>query len=161
MVIICSCLLPLNPILDHSGVLRVGGRIQNAPLCYSVRHPVVLHGKHRITKLIIHSEHVLHAGPTLVTASLSRRYHIIGSRKAVYSVTRGCIMCRGTSARPQPQMLGQLPAERLIPGLVFDHVGVDYAGPVYIKYGFVRKPTIIKAYVCVFISLSVKARIGF
>ena len=154
-----SCLLPLNPILDHSGVLRVGGRIQNAPLCYSVRHPVVLHGKHRITKLIIHSEHLhlLHAGPTLVTASLSRRYHIIGSRKAVYSVTRGCIVCRRTSARPQPQMLGQLPAERLIPGLVFDHVGVDYAGPVYIKYGFVRKPTIIKAYVCVFVSLSVKA----
>ena len=151
MVIICSCLLPLNPILDHSGVLRVGGRIQNAPLCYSVRHPVVLHGKHRITQLIIHSEHILHAGPTLVTASLSRRYHIIGSCKAV---TRGCIMCRGTSARPQPQMLGQLPAERLIPGLVFDHVGVDYAGPVYIKYGFVRN-------VCVFISLSVKARIGF
>ena len=54
-------------------------------------------------------------------------------------------------------MLGQLPAERLIPGLVFDHVGVDYAGPVYIKYGFVRKPTIIKAYICVFVSLSVKA----
>ena len=154
-----SCLLPLNPILDHSGVLRVGGRIQNAPLCYSVRHPVVLHGKHRITKLIIHSEHLrlLHAGPTLVTASLSRRYHIIGSRKAVYSVTRGCIVCRRISARPQPQMLGQLPAERLIPGLVFDHVGVDYAGPVYIKYGFVRKPNIIKAYICVFVSLSVKA----
>ena len=98
-----SCLLPLNPILDHSGVLHVGGRIQNAPLCYSVRHPVVLHGKHRITKLIIHSEHLrlLHAGPTLVTTSLSRRYHIIRSRKAVYSVTR-------TSARPQPQMLGHL-----------------------------------------------------
>ena len=54
-------------------------------------------------------------------------------------------------------MLGQLPTERLTPGLVSDHVGVDYAGPVYIKYGFVRKPTIVKAYICVFVSLSVKA----
>ena len=40
---------------------------------------------------------------------------------------------------------------------MFNRVGVDYAGPVYIKYGFVRKPTIIKAYNCVFVSLSVKA----
>ena len=48
-----SCLPPLNPVLDHSGVLCVGGRVQNAQLCYSVRHPAILHGKHRITKLII------------------------------------------------------------------------------------------------------------
>ncbi len=44
--------------------------------------------------------------------------------------------------------------ERVTPDSVF---GVDYAGPVYIKLGAVRKPTIIKAYVAVFVSLSVKA----
>ena len=154
-----SCLLLLNPIVDQAGVGGVGGRIQNAQFCYSVRHPAVLHGKHQVTKLIIYSKHLclLHARPTLVAASLSRRYHIIGSRKAVYSVTHGCITCRRTSARPQPQMLGQLPPERLMPGPVFENVGVDYAGPVYIKYGFVRKPTTVKAYVCVFVALSVKA----
>ena len=54
-------------------------------------------------------------------------------------------------------MLGQLPIERVTPGPVFDKVGVDYAGPVLIKYGYVRKPTIVKAYICVFVSLTVKA----
>ena len=34
---------------------------------------------------------------------------------------------------------------------------VDYAGSVYIKLGAVRRPTIVKAYVAVFVSLSVKA----
>ena len=34
---------------------------------------------------------------------------------------------------------------------------MDYAGPVYIKYSYVRKPTIVKAYICVFVTLSVKA----
>ena len=53
--------------------------------------------------------------------------------------------------------MGQLPKERLAPGSVFDQVGVDYAGPVLIKYGHVRKPTIVKAWICVFISFSVKA----
>ena len=53
--------------------------------------------------------------------------------------------------------MGQLPAERVTPDSVFSKVGVDYAGPVYIKLGAVRGPTIIKAYVAVFVSLSVKA----
>ena len=54
-------------------------------------------------------------------------------------------------------MLGQLPPERITPGSVFNKVGVDYAGPVLIKYGHLRKPTIVKSYVCVFVSLSIKA----
>ena len=53
--------------------------------------------------------------------------------------------------------MGQLPMERVTPGPIFDKVGVDYAGPIYIKYGFTRKPTVVKAYICVFVSLNVKA----
>ena len=54
-------------------------------------------------------------------------------------------------------MLGQLPVERLTPGSVFDKVGIDYAGPVFLKYGYICKPTVVKAYICVFVSLLVKA----
>ena len=75
----------------------------------------------------------------------------------IRSVTRKCITCCRYTARPKPQMLGQLPIERITPGAVFDKVGVDYAGPVFIKHGYVRKPTIVKAYICVIVSLSVKA----
>lgn len=69
-----------------------------------------------------------------------------GCCKIVRSITCGCTICRRNSTRPQPQKLGQLPIERITPGPVFDKVGVDYAGPVYIKYGYVCKPTIVKAY---------------
>ena len=53
----------------------------------------------------------------------------------------------------------QLPRERVTPhpDHVFDHVGIDYAGPILLKVGHVRKPTLIKSYVCVFVSLTVKA----
>ena len=109
--------------------------------------------------MIIRAEHLrlLHVGPTLLTASLSRCYHIVGGRKVIRSIARKCLTCRRYAARPKPQMLGQLPIERVTPGTVFDKVGVDYAGPVSIKYGYVRKPTIVKAYICVFVSLTVKA----
>ena len=46
--------------------------------------------------------------------------------------------------------------ECVTPDVVFEMVGVHYAGPIYIK-GFVRKPTNVKSYICVFVSLSVKA----
>ena len=150
------CLLPLHPILDDHGLLRVGNQ---SKLEYSLCHPIILHGNHPVTKLLISTEHLrlLHAGPTLIAASLSRRFHIVGSRRVIRSLTRGCVPCRRTSVKPKPQMLGQLPVERLTPGLVFEHVGVDYAGPVMIKRGYVRKPTLVKAYISVFISLTVRA----
>ena len=53
--------------------------------------------------------------------------------------------------------MGQLPKERLTPGHVFSKVGVDYAGPLLIKLGHTRKPTVMKAYVCVFVCMTVKA----
>ena len=149
-----SPLFVLHPFMDSSGLVRVGGRVQNARISYDTKHPVILHGRHPITKLIVSSEH---AGPTLVMASLCRRYHIIGCRNAVRSITRKCITCRKTTVKPQTQLLGQLPPERITPSSVFENVGVDYAGPFHIKYGSVRKPTIVKAYVCVFVCLSVKA----
>ena len=154
-----SPLLSLSPLIDSFGLLRVGGRQQLSKSSYESQHPIILHGKHPLTRLIIRTEHVrlLHAGPTLLAASLACRYHIIGGRRIVRSVTRACITCRRNSARPQPQMMGQLPIERITPGPVFDKVGIDYAGPVLIKRGHVRRPTIIKAYVCVFVSLTVKA----
>lgn len=154
-----SSILPLHPFMDSSGLLRVGGRDQNSKLPYPTQHPVILHGKHVLTKVVIQSEHLrlLHAGPTLLAASLGRRFHIVTGTKVIRSLTRGCTVCRRNAAKPQPQVLGQLPKERVTPDIVFDKVGIDYAGPVFIKHGYVRKPTVVKAYICVFVSLSVKA----
>jgi len=53
--------------------------------------------------------------------------------------------------------MGQLPLQRITPDVVFENVGIDYAGPLYLKRGSVRKPTILKSYVCVFVSMSIKA----
>ncbi len=153
-----SPLVPLNPFMDSTNILRVGGRRQFSASSYDSRHPIIVHGKHPLTRMIVRSEHarLLHAGPTLLAASHTR-YHIVGGRKLIRSIVRECVVCRRYSTKPRPQMLGQLPIERVTPGTVFDNVGVDYAGPVLVKYGYVRKPVIVKTYVCVFVSLTVKA----
>ena len=68
------------------------------------------------------------------------------------------MICHCQTCKPRNQLLGQLPLEHVTPGSVFQRVGVDYAGLVKVKYGMVRKPNIVKAYICcVFVFLSVKA----
>ena len=69
-----SPLFSLHPFVDSSGLLHVGGRGRNTEMSYSITHPVILPGKHPITSLLISSEHqrLMHAGPTLLAASLSR-----------------------------------------------------------------------------------------
>ena len=154
-----SRLFTLHPFIDSFSLLRVGGRGRNTDMEPSVVHPIILPGKHPITSLIVSSEHrrLMHAGPTLLTVSLNRRYHIIGYRKIVRSITQSCVTCRRTTVKPNPQVLGQLPPERLTPDSVFSRVGVDYAGPFTVKYGPTRKPKLVKTYGCVFVSLTIKA----
>ena len=153
-----SCLLPLSPFIDSSDSLRVGGRQGHANLPYSRMHPIILHGNHPIMKLLILFKHkrLLHAGATLVISSIVRHFLIIRIRQTVRSITCQCIICRCQTIKPHTQMLGQLPLERLTPGSIFEKIGLDYAGPILVKYGHVRKPVILKAFVCVFVSLAVK-----
>ena len=54
-------------------------------------------------------------------------------------------------------MMEQLPPERITPDMVFEHVGLDFAVPLYLKRGSTHKPVIVKSYVCIFASMSVKA----
>ena len=105
-----SLLFSLHPFIHPAGLLRVGGRGQNSQIQFSVIHPVILPGKHPITSLLIASEH---RRSTLLAASLGRRYHITSCRKIIRSVTHNCATCRRSTARPKPQLQGQLPAERI------------------------------------------------
>ena len=47
-------------LIGKDGVLRVGGRLANAPIPYSAKHPAVLPSQHRVTELIIQHYHVLY-----------------------------------------------------------------------------------------------------
>ena len=155
-----SRILLFGPVLDKQDLLRVGARrIQKAKLSPSECKPVLLPGDHRVTKLLITAEHIrlLHAGPTLVSASLSQNFRILGGRRAIRAITSSCVICRKVAAKPRPQLQGQLPADRVRGGQVFDCVGVDYAGPILIKYGPIRKPRFTKGYVAVFVCLATKA----
>ncbi len=154
-----SPILPLRPFLDSNSVLKVGGRLARAHLKFSKRHPIILHHKDPLSHMIVRHQHLIssHAGPTLLMSILARTYHIVSGKRLVRSCCRQCVICKRQAARPESQLMGQLPSQRLTPGPVFQTTGVDFAGPVYTKYGYVRRPVLVKTYICVFVSFSVRA----
>ena len=156
-----SKLLPFHPLMDEQGLLRVGGRTAQTRLSYSRRHPLILPGDNPLVRLIVRTEHVrlLHAGPTLVAASLSRRFCIVRGRRMIRAEIYNCVTCKCVASTPKPQILGQLPMDRINLSPVFERVGVDNAGPTCIltKSGPVRKPTYHKPYITIFMCFVVKA----
>ena len=154
-----SPLQKLNPLLDKNGVIRVGGRLTQSELPYGQRHPVVIHHKSPLARLLIlhlHRKH-MHAGPTALMAILSRNHYIIGSCRLVREITGHCTKCCRAYARTSTQLMGELPQARSSPAPTFSQVGVDFAGPISLKLGHTRKPVIVKAYIGLFVCLVTKA----
>ena len=70
-----SKLSPLSPFTDDMGVLRVGGRIKNAPVPLNAKHQLILPKDHPVTKLIIIHSHRrnAHVGREHVLANLRKQ----------------------------------------------------------------------------------------
>ena len=154
-----SKLIAFNPFLDSSGLLRVGGRLRNADISDNQKFPIVLPSKDHLTRLIIEDAHnwQLHAGPTLLLATLRQRYWIIRGRQAIRSVIHNCVKCIRHRGATLGQIMGDLPKYRVQAKRAFEVVGVDYAGPIMIRARSGRGSTLYKAWIAIFVCFSTKA----
>ncbi|XP_022780505.1 uncharacterized protein LOC111321804 [Stylophora pistillata] len=123
----------LNP-QNKEGLLRVGGRLVNAPFGDERKHPIILPYKHHVTDLIIKQchENLGHMGQESVLSSLIETVWIVKGRSAMRRVLRRCMFCqRQKSACPWEQFMANLPEVRLVPEKPpFTYIGVDYFGPL-------------------------------
>lgn len=149
----------LAPYVDSQGLLRVGGRLQQAGLSYDNTHPIILSSKSYIVYLLVLSAHITatHAGPSTLMAILAPTYHIIGLKRLIRKTSQGCVRCRRAYTRTTRQLMGELPEPRTQPARPFSIIGVNFAGPLRLKHGSVRKPTVNKCYVAVFICFVTRA----
>ena len=117
----------LNPRLKE-GILKVGGRLVNAPVTHDRKYPIILPYKHHVTDLIIKQCHANlgHMGQESVLSSLRETFWIIKGRSAVRRVLRRCVDCQRRKACPGEQFMASLPRDRLTPDKPpFSFVGVD------------------------------------
>ena len=151
-----SRLLALSPYLDGDGLLRVGGRLERAPISYENRHQILLSPSHEVTRLVVTDKHrrLSHSGPDHVLCSLRQRYWILRGRSAVKRWTAACFYCKRRRVTPRPPLMADLPAGRVdMAGPPFSSVGVDYFGPMLVKK--MRKSE--KRYGCLVTCLATRA----
>lgn len=149
----------LDPFIDTAGILRVGGRLKQAPISYDNKHPMLLPEKHHVTNLIIRQchENELHAGIQATLAAIRRRFWPVGARNLTRKIVRSCIKCSKVNPKFITPKMGDLPKQRLQSIRPFNTTGVDFAGPFLIKEGRTRSMRKVKAYIGLFICFATKA----
>ena len=154
-----SPLKALTPYLDTDQLLRVGGRLSHSSLAHFQQHPIICSSKDELTiKYVTHLHTALcHCGPSHLLCHAGIKLHIVGARRLTRRICSQCITCRKKTPTPQIPLMGQLPSSRVTPAIAFSHTGLDFAGPFCIKMGYVRRPVMLKAYVCVYVCLTYKA----
>ena len=150
-----SVIARLNPVLIN-GVLRIGGRVPEAPIAFSTKFPMIIPPKHHVTKLLIASFHekLAHAGWNHILASLREQFWIPTGRSAVRNVVRSCLKCKRQRAAVMEQTMAALPAFRTTAyEPCFTHTGVDNFGPMNVKRG----RAVVKRWGAIFTCLNSRA----
>ncbi|XP_043505744.1 uncharacterized protein LOC122526416 [Polistes fuscatus] len=147
-IIVHGRLACLKPFLDTNGIMRVGGRLQNADIAYGNKYPIVLPRSHKLTALIIQHEHIknFHAGPQLTLAAVRENYWPMAGRSTVRGIIRRCVVCFKNAPMNSRYVMGNLPESRVTPSRPFTNTGVDYCGPFLVKEGRRRNAKYVKAY---------------
>lgn len=151
-------LLTLHPFIDNQGLIRVGGRLNNAPISFEQKHPIVLAPNNPLTTLIIRNEHehLLHAGCQKTITSIKTQYCPLACKNAVKNELRKCVKCFHAKAIGTSYIMANLPTPRVTSNKPFSVTGVNYAGP----FNIIKKRqsrTLIKSYLCVFVCFTTKA----
>jgi len=75
----------LRPFISADGLIRVDGRLTNAPLAFLEKHPILLAKSYHLLLLLVYEAHALalHGGPQLIWNVLSRHYWMLHSNSLI------------------------------------------------------------------------------
>ena len=148
--------------LDDEGVIKCKGRINNAPLPALTKNPILLPAKHAFVNLLVKHTHncVKHNGIKDTLTTLRERFWVLRGRETAKRVIRQCLVCRryeGIPFKSPPST--DLPNFRVSDDPPFTHVGLNFAGPLYIKGNAAdsEDSDLNKVYVCLFTCASTRA----
>ncbi|KAF2889737.1 hypothetical protein ILUMI_16436, partial [Ignelater luminosus] len=98
----------LRPFIDKDGLIRLKTRLH---------------------------ERLHHVGTKGLLSKLRERYWPLGGRRTVYAAIVKCVICKRQSSKPFQAESPPLPLDRVRDATVFKIVGIDFAGPLYLKSG--------------------------
>jgi len=102
-----------------------------------------------LTRLYIERAHklALHWGVRATLAELRSKYWVPQARKQIRQIKGRCVTCRRYDGKAYPTpVTAVLPKFRVSEARPFERVGVDFAGPLYVKKGRLE----VKVCICLF-----------
>ena len=138
---------------DEDGILRCRGRIESATLPFGTKHPILLPREHHVTKLIVLEAHenVKHNGLRETLAETRSHYWIVRGRQLVRKYISKCLVCKKLEglAYSSPST-APLPDFRVNTSHAFANIGVDFAGPVFVKNIYGSDNVMHKCYIALY-----------
>ncbi|GFT76163.1 integrase catalytic domain-containing protein [Trichonephila clavipes] len=127
----------MNVITDEEGIKRVKTRITERSDHPEFIYPIILPDECLFTQRLIEYYHQqnCHAGTQILLGILRERFWIVRSRRVVRKIVRSCIRCKRYKCKSPNSEPVSLPGDRVNDAAVFEVVGVDLAGPLYVKGG--------------------------
>ncbi|CAL1286305.1 unnamed protein product [Larinioides sclopetarius] len=122
---------------DEKDIIRVKTRITERIDTPNFIAPILLPSNCIFTQRLIEHFHIMnhHAGTQLLLSIILEKYWILGGRRTVRKIWNACAKCRRFKSKSRLADPVSLPADRVEDAAVFEVVGVDLAGPLYIKRG--------------------------
>lgn len=113
-------------IIEQDNILRCQGRLRHADLEIEAKNPRILPKHHKLTELIIMfcHEQVHHCGLRATLAQVRSQFWVPRGRQTVKQVIKQCLVCTKHQGKPDFRVKEVPP---------FSKVGVDFAGPLYVK----------------------------
>ncbi|KIH58458.1 hypothetical protein ANCDUO_11336 [Ancylostoma duodenale] len=139
----------LNLKEDEENVPRAYGRLNKSDLDAAAKNPILIVPNTELCRLLIIEAHGLYHNGTAHTMSQIRQmYWIPKLREQVKKHVRSCIPCQKMNnlAYKYPEMT-DLPKVRVTKAQPFQHIGLDYFGPLTVFREDMVKTT---AYGCIF-----------
>ncbi|KAK6760056.1 hypothetical protein RB195_021539 [Necator americanus] len=133
-------------------------RMAHAEIDEKAKRPVLILHTHPLSTMIVSNYHhkLLHAGSSHLVSALRRKYFITRVKRLANMCIEKCVVCKRHQGRfypyPDPP---DLPSIRVVRSRPFQHVGLDYFGPILVhlhQEGFRRK-----VWVCLFTCMSTRA----
>lgn len=125
----------MNTFKDSEDIIRVKTKITERRDDPDFVAPILLPGNCIFTQRLIKYVHGknCHAGVQMLMSILRGKFWIVKARKTIRNVVSKCVRCRRYSAKPGVSDPVSLPVDRVRDANVFEVVGIDLAGPLYLK----------------------------
>ena len=117
-----SRIFKLDPQLTD-GLLRVGGRLEKAPVQLDAKHPIILPASNHVVHLIVSFYHHTsgHSGTEHVLSMIRERFWIVKARTTVKKTLNDCFSCRKRQAPVGEQKMADLPLDAWTDAWVLCH----------------------------------------